>query len=104
MEITTKELQEKIANGENLIVELWGVWCNPCKMMKPIFEKVANENTSNVGMYTMDVDKNSEMAKSLGVRSIPTTLTFSSGKLTETKVGMLNESQINDLVGNLING
>jgi thioredoxin-like negative regulator of GroEL len=52
----------------------------------------------------MDVDKNSEMAKSLGVRSIPTTLTFSSGKITDTKVGILNESQINDLVGNLING
>jgi thiol-disulfide isomerase/thioredoxin len=43
MEITGKELQEKIKNGDKVIVEFWGTWCNPCLMMKPTFEKVSNE-------------------------------------------------------------
>ena len=43
MEITTEELKQKIENGEKLIVDFWGTWCGPCKVMKPAFEKVAEE-------------------------------------------------------------
>jgi len=104
MEITGNQLQEKIKNGEKVIVELWGTWCGPCKMMKPIFERVASENTTNVQMYTMDVDQNREVAMSLGIKSIPTVLSFNNGNVTNTKVGVLQETEIKGLVQELING
>lgn len=104
MEISGIELKEKIKNGEQFIVELWGTWCGPCKMMKPIFEKVASENTTGVGMYTMDVDLNRDATLSLNVRSIPTTVMFNEGKVSGTKVGLLNEGEIKELVTELING
>jgi thioredoxin len=103
MEITGVELQEKIKNGEKVIVELYATWCGPCKMLKPIFEKVVRENTTEVQMYTMDVDANREVASGLGIRSVPTIKTFNMGQTVDTKVGMLAESQINDLVKNLLN-
>jgi len=102
MEITAKELQEKIDNGEKVIVDFFGNWCGPCLMMKPTFEKVANENTSDVQMYTMDIDNNREFVSSLGIRSIPTIKTFNNNELVETKVGVLNENQIKDLVETLL--
>ena len=43
MEITTEELKQKIENGEKLVVDFWAPWCGPCKIMKPIFEKVSQE-------------------------------------------------------------
>ena len=43
MEITTEELKQKIENGDKLIVDFHGVWCGPCKVMKPAFEKLAEE-------------------------------------------------------------
>lgn len=104
MEITGQELQEKINKGEKVIVELYATWCGPCKMLKPIFEKVARENTTEVQMYTMDVDANREIAAGLGIRSVPTIKSFNMGQTIETKVGLLGETQINDLVKNLING
>lgn len=103
MEITGLELEQKIKNGEKLIVELWGTWCGPCKMMKPVFERVASENTTNVQMYTMDVDQNREVAMSLGIKSIPTILSFNNGNVTNTKVGVLQEQDIKGLVQELIN-
>ena len=58
MEITSVELKEKINKGEKLIIEFWAEWCGPCRMMKPIFERISTENTSDVQMYTMNVDLN----------------------------------------------
>jgi len=104
MEISSIELQKKINAGEKLMIEFHGVWCGPCRLMKPIFEKIAKENTSDVQMYTMDIDENKEAAISLGIRSIPTIKMFNSGEVVETKVGLLNEGQINNLLTELING
>jgi thioredoxin 1 len=73
-------------------------------MLKPIFEKVANENTTDVQMYTLDVDLNREIAMSLGVRSVPTIKMFNAGEVIDTKVGMQSETQLNDMINTLING
>ena len=104
MEISDINLKENIKNGEKLIVEFWAEWCGPCKVMKPIFEKVALTNESDVKMYTVNIDKNKEVATSLGIRSIPTIKVFNGGSVIGTKVGMLNEASIKDLVTELING
>lgn len=104
MEINSVDLQQKINKGEKVIVEFWAEWCGPCRMMKPIFEKVSTENTSEVQMYTLNIDHNREIAVSLGIRSIPTVKVFNSGQIIETKVGLLNEGQINEMVKELING
>jgi thioredoxin 1 len=104
MEITSVELREKINSGKKVIVEFWAEWCGPCKMMKPIFERVASENTTDVEMYTMNVDLNKEVGMSLGIRSIPTIKVFDSGEMIDTKVGVMNEAQINGMVKDLING
>lgn len=104
MEINSVDLQQKINKGEKVIVEFWAEWCGPCRMMKPIFEKVSTENTSEVQMYTLNIDHNREIAVSLGIRSIPTVKVFNSGQIVETKVGLLNEGQINEMVKELING
>jgi len=104
MEISDINLKEKIKNGEKLIVEFWAEWCGPCKVMKPIFEKVALTNESDVKMYTVNIDKNKEVATSLGIRSIPTIKVFNGGSVIDTKVGVLNETSIKDLVKELING
>ena len=104
MEITAKELNEKIENGEKLIVDFWATWCGPCKMLKPIYEKVSSKNTTEVQMYTMDVDANRDLAVSLGVRSVPTIKVFNKGEVVDTKVGILHEHELTLIVEELANG
>jgi thioredoxin 1 len=102
MEITATELKEKIESGKKIIVEFWAEWCGPCKMMKPRFEKVSNENETDVEMYTMNVDQNKDISVSLGIRSIPTVKIINGGKVVETKVGVLEEGDIKNLVKELL--
>ena len=102
MEITQQQLMEKINNGEKLIVDFWAPWCGPCKVMKPLFEKVAS--TTDVQMFTLNIEENKEVASSLGIRAIPTIKSFNDGKEVSNNVGMIQESRITQLVNNLING
>lgn len=107
MEITTKELKQKIENGDKLIIDFWGPWCGPCKIMKPTFDKVAEQmrnSNSEVQLYTMDVDKNKDMVMELGLRGVPTIKTFSGGKEITSNTGILNETQLINLVDQLSNG
>ena len=104
MEITAKELQEKINNGDKIIVDFAASWCGPCRMLKPIFEKVSSENTTEVQMYTMDVDTNRDMAVSLGIRSVPTIKVFNGGQVVDTKVGIVQEEVLKQITKELITG
>ena len=104
MEITSVELKQKIENGEKVLVDFHGVWCVPCKIMKPIFEKIANqmvEEGSEVQMYTMDVDNNREYAGEIGLRSIPTIKGFSNGKEILSEVGAKQKEAILEMVEKL---
>jgi len=102
MELSGKEIQEKIEKGEKLVIEFYGTWCGPCRILKPIFEKVAKENKTDVQMYFLDVDKNRDLAIKYGVKSIPAIKTFNGATLVETSVGVVSESRINELVKNLL--
>jgi thioredoxin 1 len=107
MEITTEQLKEKIKNGEKLIVDFHGLWCGPCKIMKPTFERIAEEfrnKNSEVQLYTMDIDKNRDFVSSLNIRSIPTIKVFNESNEIMTKTGLLTESQIKEMTNMLING
>jgi thioredoxin 1 len=102
MEITAQELNEKIENGEKLIVDFGASWCGPCSALKPIFEKVAS--TTDVQMFTLNIEENKEVAASLGIRAIPTIKSFNDGKEVSNNVGMIQETRITQLVNELING
>ena len=90
MEITQELLQEKINNGEKLVVDFWAPWCGPCKVMKPAFEKVSEEyrkENSEVQLFTLNVEENKEFASQLGIRAIPTVKSFSDGRLDYLALG-----------------
>jgi thioredoxin len=104
MEITGEELKQKIENGEKVMVDFWATWCGPCRMLKPIFEKVMSENTTEVQMYTMDVDANRDIAISYGIRSVPTIKVFNNGEVVDTRVGVIQENEIKNIANNLVHG
>jgi thioredoxin 1 len=106
MEITQEKLKQKIENGEKLIIDFWAKFCGPCKVMKPIFDKVSEEmrdNKSEVQLYTLDVEENRDLAVELGVRAVPTLKSFSNGKEVYSQPGMKMENDIKQLVQALLN-
>jgi thioredoxin 1 len=104
MEITNSELKEKLNNGEKVIVEFWAEWCGPCRMLKPVFERVASSNKTDVQMYTMNIDEgdNKDTAIQYGIRSIPAIKSFNGSEVTNTCVGVVSEQSIKEMVTLLV--
>ena len=81
IEIGQKEFNELIADTNKpewvfkglrpAVVDFNAVWCGPCRKMAPILEQLAQEFSGKVDFYSLDVDKNKELATMLGVRGIP---------------------------------
>jgi thioredoxin-like negative regulator of GroEL len=102
MEITSQELKSKINSGESVMVAFTASWCGPCKLYKPLYQKISE--SSDVPMYIMDVEQNTDLAVELGIRAVPTTKAFSKGGEVFSKPGMISETELKGTLKNLIHG
>jgi thioredoxin 1 len=104
MEITSKELKEKIKNGNKVIIDFYGTFCSPCKIMKPMFEQASQMTKDNglpVELFTFNIDNDREYITELGLRSVPTIKGFSDGKEVFSEVGLKQTDNILEMVDKL---
>ena len=79
--------QDVLLSPTPVLVDFWAEWCNPCKVMLPILEQLAAENSSLLKVVKVNTDDNSGLAAELHIRSIPTLMLFSNGKVVHTITG-----------------
>lgn len=89
---------EVINSDKTTIVDFYADWCGPCKMMSPIIDKIAEENTENIKVGKVNVDENQELAMKYNVMSIPTILFFKNGNLVKTFIGVTSKSEIEEAI------
>jgi len=56
------------------IVDFYADWCKPCKLIAPIMEELANEYKGEIIIYKVNTEKQRELSKIFGIRSIPSVL------------------------------
>ena len=82
-------------DGKPMIVDFSATWCPPCRQLKPIFEKLAEEFRDRITFVTIDVDENPELSQSYGVQSIPMMVFLNKdGQIQDTIVGFQNRDQL----------
>lgn len=72
-----------------VLLDLWAVWCGPCRAIAPIVEQIAEEYDGRVKVARLDVDQNPGTAIRYGVRSIPTLILFKNGQEVERVIGAM---------------
>ena len=77
-----------------VVVDFWAPWCEPCKTLKPMLEKLAEEYAGRFLLAMVNADENPEIAQHFGVRSIPTVKVLFQGQLVDEFTGALPEAQI----------
>lgn len=81
-----------------VLLDLWAEWCQPCKTLSPILERLATEGAGSWVLAKIDVDANQRISQALQVQSIPSVFAVISGQLIPGFQGALPEPQLREFV------
>ncbi|HEX8303267.1 MAG TPA: tetratricopeptide repeat protein [Jatrophihabitans sp.] len=85
-----------------VLLDLWAEWCEPCKQLSPLLERLANESGGSWVLATVDVEANQRIAQMLQVQSIPTVFAVIGGQLIPGFQGALPEPQVREFLAALL--
>ncbi|MDR2454140.1 MAG: tetratricopeptide repeat protein [Bifidobacteriaceae bacterium] len=85
-----------------VVVDLWASWCEPCKRLSPILDKVAASLGGRLLLAKIDVDKNQRIAAAFGAQSVPTVVALIRGQAVPLFQGALGEAEVRQFFDELL--
>jgi thioredoxin 1 len=93
--LSDSDFSEKVQSSQlPVLVDFWAAWCQPCKMIAPILDEIADQYQGRLIVAKVNVDESQEIPTQYGIRGIPTLILFKGGEAEAQKVGALNKAQL----------
>ncbi|HEY92788.1 MAG TPA: thioredoxin [Dehalococcoidia bacterium] len=81
-----------------VLVDFWAPWCQPCLMIAPILDELAEEFSGRMNIVRVDVDQNLKSAVKYSIMAIPSLLIFRNGKLITNVVGAKRKQDLKQII------
>lgn len=81
------------SSEQTVLLDFYADWCNPCRMVSPLVDQIAEENPQYV-VGKINVDEEQELAMMFGVSTIPTLVVMKDGIIVNQSVGAKPKHQI----------
>jgi thioredoxin 1 len=85
-----------------VLVDFWAEWCQPCRMIGPLLDQLAEEYAGRVKICKVNVDEENDLAGRHNVVSIPTMVVYKDGRPVRHQVGAVPKAQIAALFSDLL--
>jgi len=88
LEISKDTFEAEVIQSEKpVLVDFFATWCGPCRMLAPVLEQIAKDNT-DIKVLKIDIDKDPQLAEKYDVMSVPTLFAFKDGKVINQSLGV----------------
>jgi thioredoxin 1 len=87
-----------LQSAKPVLVDFWAEWCQPCKVLAPTIQALAEEYGDKVRVGKLNVDDNGAVSEKYRIRGIPTVLLFKNGEVKEQVVGLTSKDNLSNLI------
>ncbi|MBK8335479.1 MAG: tetratricopeptide repeat protein [Sterolibacteriaceae bacterium] len=104
-DVSVEDFEHKVIEPSRrvpVLVDFWAPWCAPCRALKPILEKLADEYQGRFLLAKLNSDENPALSARYGVRSIPAVKAFVNGELVDEFLGALPEGRVREFIDSLV--
>ena len=98
VDVTDATLDKLVKENPNVVVDVWAVWCMPCRAIAPHIDDLAKKYAGKVVFAKLDADKSPAKMMQYSIMGVPTLLFFKNGKLADTIVGAVPKAHIEEKV------
>ncbi|MGW2645566.1 tetratricopeptide repeat protein [Streptomyces sp. NPDC001393] len=85
-----------------VVIDFWAEWCQPCKQLSPVLERLAVEYDGRILLAKIDVDANQMLMQQFGVQGIPAVFAVVAGQALPLFQGAAGEQQIRETLDQLV--
>lgn len=95
LEFTDSNFEELVLKSDKpAIVDFWAEWCGPCRLIGPHVNELATEYEGQAVIGKVNVDENTQITSTFGIRNIPTVLFFKNGEVVDKQVGATTKAAL----------
>jgi putative thioredoxin len=85
-----------------VVIDFWAEWCEPCKQLSPVLERLAREYNGRILLAKIDVDANQMLMQQFGIQGIPAVFAVVAGQALPLFQGAAGEAQIRQTLDQLV--
>jgi putative thioredoxin len=107
IDVTMENFQTVVVEGSRerpIVIDFWAEWCQPCRMLAPMLEALAEEKAGAFILAKVNTDENPDLAQAFQIEGIPAVFAIRDGQIANHFTGLMPEEALREFIDSLGTG